>query len=229
MLPSRNSLKFYQFQSNSWTRKRTHEQAKSLNISLKQRNEMLKVVHASKSHLSGQHLHQRFASRHHASKSSPVSPLLNSSETNKTSSLRTKATSEASLKSRLRATTQALSAAVIKEQQMFARRSVTRQLFTMDEEEEVKTSIVMDTEKKSKARLTQSNSHNLKKDKMQLNSASAVCSKDLQKGNKLETVIRLRSGTGVGCEQRTPTDHLRRSVNQQMTSTKETGRGQPRN
>lgn len=228
MLPSRNSLKFYQFQSNSWTRKRTHEQAKSLNISLKQRNEMLKVVHASKSHLSGQHLHQRFASRHHASKSSPVSPLLNSSETNKTSSLRTKATSEASLKSRLRATTQALSAAVIKEQQMFARRSVTRQLFTMDEEE-VKTSIVMDTEKKSKARLTQSNSHNLKKDKMQLNSASAVCSKDLQKGNKLETVIRLRSGTGVGCEQRTPTDDLRRSVNQQMTSTKETGRGQPRN
>lgn len=226
MLPSRNSSKFYQFKSNSWTRKRTHEQAKSLENSLKRRNEMSKVAHASKLLLSSsaQHLHHRFASRHHASKSSPVSPLLNSIEANKTSSPRTKTSSEASLKSRLRATTQALSAAVIKEQQMFARRSVTKQLFTMDEEED-KTAIVMDPEKKSKAHLTQSNSHNLKKDKMQLNSVSAACAKDLQKGKKLETVIRLRSGTGVGCEQRALTDDLRQSVNQQMTSTKEMGRG----
>lgn len=190
---------------------------------------MSKVAHASKLILSSsaQHLHRGFASRHHASKSNPVSPLPNSNETNKTSSLRTKATSEASLKSRLRATTQALSAAVIKEQQMFARRSVAKQLFTTDEED--KTAVVMDPEKKSRARSTQSSSHNLKKDEMQLNSVGAVCSKDFQKGKRLDAVIRLRSGTSVGCEQYAPTDDQRRSVNQQMTSAKEMGRGQSRN
>lgn len=230
MLLSRNSSKFRPFHSKSLIQKRTKEQTKAIKQqSVKQRNEISKVADINQLRLSSSDSckHDHLAPRQYVDKTDAIAPSLSSSETVHTSSLRTELTSEASLKSRLRATTRALSAAVIKEQQMFATRSVAKQLFVTNKEDEA--DAVVDSGKKmTKTRLTRSTVRN-SKDQMQLNTTSNIaCSKDAQKEKKLEMANRLRSGTVIGCESTSTITDLNQptaEVSQQVTSTNLFGRG----
>lgn len=228
MLPSRNSSKFRLFHSKSLIQRRAKEQTKAIKHSVKQRNEISKVADINQLRLSSSDSckHDHLAPRQCVDKTDAIAPSLSSSETVHASSLRTEFTSEASLKSRLRATTRALSAAVIKEQQMFATRSVAKQLFVTNKEDEA--DAVVDSGKRTtKTRLTRSTARN-SKDQMQPNTSNIACFKDAQKEKKLEMVNRLRSGTVIGCESPSAITDLNQptaEVSQQVTSTNLFGRG----
>lgn len=230
MLPCRNSSKFRPFHSKSLIQKRAKEQAKAkaIKYSVERRNNISKVADVNQLRLSSDSCtHDHLAPKQCIDETDDViAPSMSSSEAVNTSSLRTEFTPDVSLKSRLRATTRALSAAVIKEQQMFATRSIAKQLFTTDKEGEA--DAVVGSEKRTKTRPTRRNLRN-SEDQMQLNSTSSISfSKDVQKEKKLEMVNRLRSGTVIGCESPSAITDLRQStakVSQPATSTNLFGRG----